>query len=93
MPALAARTRGHKAGGTMLNRLPGVCRDAAQELDACGVGLSVLATDGDVALLHDRVRPGDRTYRGAALCLGEGPCIDIHAGSHPVFVCDLGRAR
>jgi hypothetical protein len=68
-----------------------VCADAAHALDANGVGLSVMTTDG----IHGMAAASDPvTARIEELqfTFGEGPCIDAFTASRPVLISELGPA-
>jgi hypothetical protein len=68
-----------------------VCADAAQALDASGVGLSVMTSAGThgMAAASD---PVTARIEELQFTFGEGPCIDAFAASRPVLMSELGRA-
>lgn len=78
-----------RSGDSMVSRLRHVCRDAAAQLDARGVGLSVLAVGGSPVLLVAS-DPQIERLEELPFTLGEGPCIDVQAANRPVLIPDLG---
>ena len=69
-----------------------VCRSAAKDLPAMGVGISLLPQDSaplPVAASSDSLAVVEELQ----FVLGEGPCIDAHALRRPVLVPDLGAAE
>lgn len=73
----------------LLSRL---CRIAAGELTAEGVGVSVLTDDGTRGLSAASDRLTER-LEDLQFTLGEGPCVDAFGTRRPVLVPDLsGRA-
>jgi hypothetical protein len=68
-----------------------VCADAAHALDASGVGLSVMTTDGThgMAAASD---PVTARIEELQFTFGEGPCIDAFTASRPVLISELGPA-
>ncbi|MET0416955.1 MAG: GAF and ANTAR domain-containing protein [Actinoplanes sp.] len=71
-------------------RLRQICRDAAGELSASGVGLSVLAVNGvhGMAAASD---PATERIEELQFTFGEGPCVDAHAASRPLLIPDLAE--
>ena len=68
-----------------------VCRAAARDLPAMGVGISIL-TEGSEPL---PVAASDATsvlVEELQFVMGEGPCIDAYASRSPVLVPDLSAA-
>ena len=74
--------------GNLAARLRQICRDAARDLSASGVGLSVLAVNGvhGMAAASD---PATERIEELQFTFGEGPCVDAHATNRPVLVPDL----
>jgi ANTAR domain len=66
-----------------------LCTAAAQALDACGVGLTVMTGDG-VRALGAATDPVTERLEELQLTLGEGPCIDAFTLRRPILVADLG---
>lgn len=81
-PALG--TDVHEVGG-WLRRL---CSAATAALAASGVGLSVLAQDGQRAISTGS-DPESERLEDLQFLLGEGPCIDALASRRPVLVAQL----
>lgn len=77
-----------RSGDSIVSQLRHVCRDAATQLDARGVGLSVLAVAGSPALLVAS-DPQIERLEELPFTLGEGPWIDVQAGNRPVLIPDL----
>jgi hypothetical protein len=75
-------------GAGLVGRLRQVCRDAALDLSASGVGLSVMAENGihSVAAASD---PATERIEELQFTLGEGPCVDAHLTSRPVMMAEL----
>jgi hypothetical protein len=68
-----------------------VCAEAAMALDASGVGLSVMTSDG----IHGMAAASDPATAGIEelqFTFGEGPCIDAFAASRPVLMSELSSA-
>jgi hypothetical protein len=83
-PDPAARS----AADNVMDQLRAVCGAAAQALSACGVGLSVRATNGTYGLATAS-DPATERIEELQFTFGEGPCIDAFATSRPVLVPDL----
>lgn len=69
-----------------------VCRSAARDLPAMGVGISLLPQDSaplSVAASSESLAVVEELQ----FVLGEGPCIDAHALRRPVLAPDLGAAE
>jgi hypothetical protein len=68
-----------------------VCRAAARELPAAGVGLSLVNDDG---ALMTAAASGSTSALVEELqfIVGEGPCLDAYASRSPVLVPDLSAA-
>jgi len=69
-----------------------VCRIAARELEASGVGVTVMAEGGvrGLSAASDAVSEG---WEDLQFTLGEGPCMDAFGARSPVLIADLsGRA-
>jgi hypothetical protein len=70
-----------------------LCRAAARELDASGVGVSIVAPQGNTTVLAASGPTGDAVEQ-LQFTLGEGPCLDALAMGWPVLTTDLaGAAR
>lgn len=80
----------HSAAGDLAGLLGHVCRIAAGELTASGVGVSVLGDDGGRTLYAASDAASER-FGDLPFVLGEGPCIDAFGGRRPVLVPDLSR--
>ena len=65
-----------------------VCRVAAGELTASGVGVSVMTGDGGRSLYAASDAASER-FEEMQFVLGEGPCIDAFGGRRPVLIADL----
>jgi hypothetical protein len=65
-----------------------VCTDAARELSAVGVGVSVMTSDGSFGMAAASNAAAARIEE-LQLTLGEGPCVDAFAVHRPVFMPDL----
>ena len=65
-----------------------VCRAAARELSASGVGISVLTEDGVRGFCAASDQLSERVEE-LQFVLGEGPCIDAFASRRPVLTADL----
>jgi hypothetical protein len=65
-----------------------VCRIAAGELTASGVGVSVMTDDGRRSLYAASDTASER-FEDLQFVLGEGPCIDAFGARRPVLVADL----
>jgi hypothetical protein len=76
-----------EAGGE-LQRL---CRAATKNLPASGVGVSLLATNGEVLTVAASGRTSELVEE-LQFTLGEGPCLDAFSSRRPVMVPDLGMA-
>jgi hypothetical protein len=74
----------------MADRLGRLCRATVHGLPAAGAGVSVMGGGADgargVAAISD---PDDIWLAELQFTLGEGPCLDAHAGGRPVLVPDL----
>lgn len=74
----------------MADRLGRLCRATVHGLPAAGAGVSVIGGGADgargVAAISD---PDDIWLAELQFTLGEGPCLDAHAGGRPVLVPDL----
>lgn len=68
-----------------------VCRSAARDLPAMGVGISLLP-DGSAPLPVAASSAVVAVVEELQFVLGEGPCIDSYALRRPVLVPDLGAA-
>ncbi len=69
-----------------------VCRTAARDLPAMGVGISLQPVGGPPLPVAASSEPLSRVEE-LQFVLGEGPCIDAHALRRPVLVPDLGTAE
>jgi len=79
----------------VVGRLNRLCRAAAKVLDADGVGISVLSSDGAPAQVAAS-DPRSSDVEELQFTLGEGPCLDVFQSGHPVLCPDLtqlGRSR
>ncbi|WP_308167721.1 GAF and ANTAR domain-containing protein [Catellatospora tritici] len=76
----------HEADG-----LRQLCGAAVRALSACGVGLTVVASDGARAVTAAS-DPAAERFEELQLTLGEGPCIDAYTARHPVMIPDLDEA-
>lgn len=65
-----------------------LCRAAARELDATGVGVSIVAQPGNVTVLAASGAPSEAIEQ-LQFTLGEGPCLDALALGRPVLTPDL----
>ncbi|MFC4784340.1 GAF and ANTAR domain-containing protein [Nocardioides sp. MAHUQ-72] len=68
--------------------MPRMCRAAARELGAAGVGVSVMTPQGDPAVLATSGVEVD-TLEQLQFTLGEGPCLDSLTLGRPVLTPDL----
>ena len=68
-----------------------LCRAAARELSASGVGLSVMTTDGALAIAAASDAATARIEE-LQFALGEGPGIDAAAARRPVLVAEFDHA-
>lgn len=68
-----------------------VCRAAARDLPAMGVGISILSTGSDPVTVAASDESSS-TVEELQFVLGEGPCIDAYASRSPVLVPDLALA-
>lgn len=69
-----------------------MCRVAARELQAAGVGVSLISAGGDV-LTAAASGPRSVLLEELQFTLGEGPCLTAYASRAPVLVPDLGAVR
>lgn len=69
-----------------------MCRVAARELPADGVGVSLISAGGNV-LTAAASGPRSVVLEELQFTLGEGPCLTAYAARKPVLVPDLGAAR
>jgi hypothetical protein len=65
-----------------------VCRVAAGELAASGVGVSVITGDGGRTMYAASDAVSER-FEDLQFVLGEGPCIDALGTRRPVLIADL----
>lgn len=65
-----------------------VCRAAARDLPATGVGISLLSPEGDVVRAVAS-SPDSLRVEELQLTMGEGPCLLAYANRTPVLVPDL----
>lgn len=65
-----------------------LCRAAARELDASGVGVSIVAPHGNTTVLAASSSGSDAVEQ-LQFTLGEGPCLDALALGRPVLTPDL----
>jgi hypothetical protein len=77
--------------GGVAGLLQRVCADAAQALDADGVAMSVMATDGvhGMAAASD---PATERLEELQFTFGEGPCVEAFAAGRPVLIAELDDA-
>lgn len=68
-----------------------VCRAAARDLPAMGVGISLLSK-GDDPLPVAAANGTSAQVEELQFLMGEGPCIDAYASRSPVLVPDLSAA-
>jgi GAF domain-containing protein len=68
-----------------------VCRTAATDLPAMGVGISILS-EGSAPLPVAASSEALVLVEELQFELGEGPCIDAYASRRPVLIPDLGAA-
>lgn len=66
-----------------------MCRAAARDLPAMGVGVS-LVSDGDDLMTAAASGAASALVEELQFSLGEGPCIEAYASRRPVLVPDLG---
>lgn len=76
----------------VVGRLTRLCRTAATILDADGVGLSVVASDGAPAKVAAS-DPRSSDVEELQFTLGEGPCRDVFESGQPVLCPDLSELR
>lgn len=69
-----------------------MCRVAARELPAEGVGVSLIS-DGGSVLSAAASGPRSVVLEELQFTLGEGPCLSAYAARRPVLVPDLGAAE
>ena len=72
----------------MTGQLRAVCGAAARALSACGVGLSVMATNGTYGMATASDQTTERLEE-LQFTYGEGPCVDAFTSSRPVLIPDL----
>lgn len=72
----------------LVGLLARVCRIAARELEASGVGVTVLA-DGGMRGLSAASDVVSERWEDLQFILGEGPCIDAFEARSPVLMADL----
>ncbi|OJF12648.1 hypothetical protein BG844_19570 [Couchioplanes caeruleus subsp. caeruleus] len=65
-----------------------VCRIAAGELTASGVGVSVMTADGTRSLSAASA-PASERFEDLQFLVGEGPCLDAFGTRRPVLIADL----
>lgn len=68
-----------------------MCRVAARELEAWGVGLSIMSAEGGATVVASS-GPSIEVVEQLQFTLGEGPCRDAFAFGGPVLVSDLPAA-
>lgn len=68
-----------------------LCRAAVRELDASGVGVSIVSPQGNTTMLAAS-GPDSETVEQLQFTLGEGPCVDALALGRPVLTPDLAHA-
>lgn len=68
-----------------------LCRVAARELSAWGVGVSVMSAEGASTVVAASGRPSE-VVEQLQFTLGEGPCHDAFAWRRPVLVSDMTAA-
>lgn len=68
-----------------------MCRAAARELSASGVGVSVMSPQGAFTVLACS-SPASETIEQLQFTLGEGPCLDAYAFGRPILTPDLTHA-
>jgi GAF domain-containing protein len=75
-------------GSSLVGRLRQICRDAARDLSASGVGISVMAENGvnGMAAASD---PATERLEEMQFTFGEGPCVDAYTSSRPVLMPEL----
>jgi GAF domain-containing protein len=76
------------AAEDLVGLLSHVCRIAAAELTASGVGVSVMTGDGGRSLYAASDALSER-FEDLQFLLGEGPCIEAFDGRRPVLIADL----
>ncbi len=74
--------------GATMRRL---CRATGTAVDACGVGMTVMAPHG-VRGVTAATDPAAERLEDLQLTMGEGPCIDAFEQRLPVLVPDLAEA-
>ena len=82
------RSEDKPALGGWMQRL---CRAAARELSASGVGISVMSPHATVTVLATS-SAGSDVLEQLQFTLGEGPCLDAYALGRPVLTPDLAEA-
>lgn len=75
----------------VLGWLQRLCRVAARDLDASGVGVSVMSEGGD-QLSTAASGPEHELVEELQFVTGEGPCIDAFTSRRPVLAPDLAAA-
>lgn len=68
-----------------------LCRAAVRELDASGVGVSIVSPQGNTTVLAAS-GPDSEAVEQLQFTLGEGPCVDALALGRPVLTPDLAHA-
>lgn len=84
-PALAGDAAG--LGGSMRR----LCAAAGKSMDACGVGMTVMAPDGARGVTAATDAATER-LEDLQLTMGEGPCIEAFERRLPVLVPDVAEA-
>lgn len=84
-PVLAGDAAG--LGGSMRR----LCAAVGKSVQACGVGMTVMAPDGGRAVTAATDAATER-LEDLQLTLGEGPCIEAFERRIPVLVSDVGEA-
>ena len=69
-------------------RLQRLCRTAARDLDATGVGVSVLSQAGELVSVAASSDLSERVEQ-LQFSLGEGPCLEAYASRSPLLIADL----
>ena len=85
---VARESRVHDDKPAVVGWLQRMCRAAARELPATGVGVSVLSDGGDL-MTAAASGPTSVLVEELQFTLGEGPCITAYESRNPVLVPDL----
>lgn len=85
---VATETTDPEALDGTAERLDRLCRAAARALPASGVAVSLLDPKGFTGVIASS-DPISAVIEEMEFMLGEGPCHEAHATSHPVLVPDL----